>query len=490
MDNSLQTNLYGLFELTLHGTAEGNPFEEVEFGATFQNNKSVIRVAGFYDGMGIYKVRFMPQAQGEWRYVTYANRSELNGKVGAFTCIEALPGMHGPVQVTNQYHFTYADGTPYLPFGTTCYAWAHQGQKLEQATLESLRQAPFNKLRMCVFPKHYRYNANEPKFYPFERNADGEWDFSRFRADFFRHFEQRVADLANLGIEADIILFHPYDRWGFANMGREADDRYLRYLLARLSAHANVWWSMANEYDIMRGKTMEDWDHLFEVVQANDPYGHLCSIHNWQGMDRHDHKTFYDHRKPWVTHCSVQHNFVDQVSAWREQYGKPVVVDECCYEGNLPNGWGNLTGQEMVRRFWESTVQGGYCGHGETYLDSEDILWWSKGGLLHGKSPPRIAFLRRVLESLPQGGLEPIGRISDTNLGSAGCLGKCYLTYFGMRQPGQATFTMPPESAFRAEVIDTWEMTITPLPGIYTQTFILPLPSKPYQAVLLLKVET
>lgn len=24
-----------------------------------------------------------------------------------------------------------------------------------------------------------------------------------------------------MGIEADIIIFHPYDRWGFENMGHE-----------------------------------------------------------------------------------------------------------------------------------------------------------------------------------------------------------------------------------------------------------------------------
>ena len=30
-------------------------------------------------------------------------------------------GNHGPVQVANRFHFAHADGTPYVPFGTTCY---------------------------------------------------------------------------------------------------------------------------------------------------------------------------------------------------------------------------------------------------------------------------------------------------------------------------------------------------------------------------------
>ena len=32
-------------------------------------------------------------------------------------------------------------------------------------------------------------------------------------------------------------------------MPAEADDRYLRYAVARLAAYRNVWWSLANECD-------------------------------------------------------------------------------------------------------------------------------------------------------------------------------------------------------------------------------------------------
>ena len=81
-------------------------------------------------------------------------------------CGAALAGAHGPVRVRNTHHFAYADGTPFFPFGTTCYAWMHQSEELQQQTLESLRNAPFNKIRMCVFPKSYQYNHNEPALYP------------------------------------------------------------------------------------------------------------------------------------------------------------------------------------------------------------------------------------------------------------------------------------------------------------------------------------
>ena len=52
-------------------------------------------------------------------------------------------------------------------------------------------------------------------------------------------------------IQADVILFHPYDIWGYCKMGKEFNERYVRYMIARISAYRNVWWSLANEFDLM-----------------------------------------------------------------------------------------------------------------------------------------------------------------------------------------------------------------------------------------------
>ena len=239
--NQAGVEQWDVFELELRGSAAGTPFLDVELSAEFSYQHRTIAVDGFYDGEGVYRVRFMPDTPGAWRYRTHSNRAELSGAEGEFTCVAARPGNHGPVRVANTYHFAYADGTPYKQVGTTCYAWTHQGDELEEQTLATLAAAPFNKLRMCVFPKSYDFNHNEPVYYAFERNAGGSFDFTRFNPQFFRHLEGRVAQLRDMGIEADIILFHPYDRWGFATMDAEHDDRYLRYVVARLAAYRNVW---------------------------------------------------------------------------------------------------------------------------------------------------------------------------------------------------------------------------------------------------------
>ena len=465
---------WGLFETALPGPSAGNPFLEVQLSASFSQGHRVVEVAGFYDGVdaegrGIYRLRFMPDTPGAWTYVTESNRAALDGREGALVCVPPSPANHGPVRVRDRYHLAYADGAPHWSVGTTCYAWVHQGEALEARTLATLREAPFNKVRMCVFPKHYAFCQNEPAYHAFQRVADGGWDWMRFEPRFFQHLERRVGELCALGIEADLILFHPYDRWGFSRMDAATDERYLRYLVARLAAYRNVWWSLANEYDLMVGKSEADWDRFFHIVRESDPYQHLRSIHNC--------RVFYDHGKPWVTHASIQRPDPSLGRELRQQYGKPILYDECQYEGNIEKHWGNISARELVHRFWLGTVAGCYVGHGETYMHPEDILWWAKGGRLYGQSPARIAFLREILESGPGPGLEPLSPL----VARAGA--GYYLVYLGVHQPARWFLDLPEEGEYVVEVIDTWEMTIQRQEGTFRQGACLALPGKPYLAL-------
>lgn len=97
---------------------------------------------------------------------------------------------------------------------------------------------------------------------------------------FWEILETSILELDRLGIEADLILFHPYDRWGFSQMSKEDNLKHLEYCAARLAAYKNVWWSLANEYDLMPGWKNQDWDFCARKMKAWDIYGHLLSIHN------------------------------------------------------------------------------------------------------------------------------------------------------------------------------------------------------------------
>ena len=507
---------WGVFEATLTGPAEGNPFLEVRFTAAFTNGQRTVEVAGFYDGAGLYRVRFMPDTLGEWRFETHSNRWPLTGRQGSFRVTAPSSGNHGPVGVRNTYHFGYADGTPFRPLGTTSYTWTHRPEELQEQTLKTLAAAPFNKLRMCVFPQAHGSKLMPPTRWPFEGRPKA-WDFARFNPEFFQHLEQRIGQLGDLGIECDLILFHPYDDkedWGFETMDAATDDRYLRYLVARLAAYRNIWWSLANEYDFLRTKTEADWDRFFQIVRDSDPYGHLRSIHNG--------RRFYNHNQPWVTHVSIQNGAAvgdaGRAELYREVYHKPIVFDEVKYEGDSVYRWANLTAQEMVHRFWAGTVAGTYVGHSEFFGEPNSIVWLGQGGVLKGESPPRLAFLRKIMEEGPADGIEPIDQWSDPyalarasvgdGLGEphvGGQAGEYYLVYFGRSAPTSWAVQFYKKNLteglrFQADVLDPWEMTVKPVTGVFTlkqkddNTFAdagggsIALPGKPYMALRLRRV--
>jgi hypothetical protein len=465
-------NQWGLQEIVLHSHhAYNNPFADTNVSCVFKTMGRTIKVDGFYDGNDTWKVRLMPGQLGSWSFKTLSKDSELNAVAGKFL-VEAAPnGDHGPVHVAKTYHFDYADGTPYFLLGTTSYNWLNRDPALQDRTLASLRQSGFTKLRFGLFPKWFIFNRIDPPTFPFMRQEDGHFDFDRFNPTFFTNVEKRIQELNAMGVQADVILFHPYDNWGFSKMDQPHNEAYLRYVVARLAAYSNVWWTMANEYDLL---TARDWDRLTQVVHGNDPYNHPVGIHNFA--------TWYDHGKPWIDHVIVQDGSpaaARSAAIARKRYAKPVVVDEYGYEGNNAQGWGELTGPEEVSRHWDITMAGGYASHGETYVHPDGVLWWAAGGELEGESPTRLAFLKSVMTSLPFQDMVPAPElvVNGTALAKPG---QAYLFRFvwsGNFVAPRAQVRLPDAELFKVDLIDPWRMKTYPLgytqPG--DQAFTLPM---------------
>ena len=478
---------WGMFEAKVTGL----PSDTKDVSGLFRLQDAGIAGAaeGFRDG-DQWRLRFMPSQQGKYEYAITGNDGSWKYH-GEFEVTEPEPGMHGPVRVSPQkkHHFAHVDGTPFYPVGTTCYAWLNQPEPVRKLTVETLSKGYFNKIRFCIFPKHYVFNEKEPDLYPFllkeGSGKEYDWDYTKPNPAYFARIDEAVETLGKLGIECDLILFHPYDKWGFSNMPAEANDFYLTYMAARYSAYANVWWSFANEYDILKDKTVDDWEHYAALIQEKDPYNHLRSIHNCV--------PFYDHTKPWITHCSIQRQdfyvCAELTDQYLRKYDKPVVLDEIQYEGDIPYMWGNIAGPELVRRFWEAAVRGGYATHGETYVGHDDILWWSHGGKLWGDSAPRLKFLKEILYQTPGCGLRHTNQEWDDDAACAEDDPDYLLFYFGRNQPRYRDFNkLDPDASYHVEVIDTWNMTIDDR-GIMQGRFHLELPGKEFTAIRVVKVK-
>ncbi|GAA1974831.1 DUF4038 domain-containing protein [Microbacterium pumilum] len=457
------TPAHSTVELVFDGPAMPIPADRTPLVAIFRDGDGrEYRVPGFWDGGGRYVVRFAPEREGEWAWRTDSAEPLLDGHEGSLT-VSAATGA-GPVRVAHGYHFAHADGTPFRPVGATAYNWLHQDEPLFSETIDSIAAAGFNKLRFMVFPQAGGYIEHFPALLPFE-NTDGMWDVARPVIPFFRRLDAAVTTLAERGIQADVLIFNAYDRgyFGFDRLTEEQDAAYLRYLVARLSAYPNVWWSLCNEFDQLE-RPAERWDRVGALLADIDPHQHLRSIHNWEDL--------YDNNQSWVTHASVQNGSATtdfgRANLYRDVWQKPVVLDEIKYEGDIPDRWGHLTGRELVHQFWIATVSGCYASHGESFVTPSGSLHMVEGGPLRGEAPRRLGFLRGILDDLVVAGLDPIDKWDDPAYVAGVARGQ-YLQYLGSSAPAEWSFRLPQGTlgarlevgdVFDVDVIDTWNMTV------------------------------
>lgn len=463
--------LYRPVELTFAGT-DAIPADRTPIVVRVRHEASGSEraVPGFWDGGTTYRVRFAPDLEGGWSWTSESTDAALSGRSGAFEVVHGTE--RGPVRVAHRFHFAHADGTPFRPVGTTVYNWLHQVEPLFSSTVDAIAEAGFNKLRFMVFPQGGGYVEHVPTVMPFEK-SDGRWDVTRPVPEFFQRLDAAVELLGERGIQADVLIYNAYDRgrFGLDELTEEEDAVYLGYLVARLAAYPHVWWSLCNEFDQLE-RPAERWGRTGALLARIDPHDHLRSIHNWIEL--------YDDNQLWVTHASIQNGSATtefgRANLYRDVYGKPVVLDEIKYEGDIPDRWGHLDAPQLVHQFWISTVAGCYSSHGESFLTESGSLHMVEGGPLRGDSPARLSFLRRVLEEVDGAGLDPIDKWDDPAY-VAGIPRALYLQYLGQSAPATWTFRLPigfpgerpePGDTFEVDVIDTWNMTVTPVGGRFT----------------------
>ena len=490
--NAQNTNvpMWDRFEKSFTLKTEKNPFTDIDFTATFIHEGDGVKmtVDGFYDGDDTFKIRFMPTLKGKWYYITRSSERELNRQEGSLICTDPAPNQKGMVQAGNDQNFVYPDGSLYHPVGTTSYAWIHSDNDRQEQTYKTMEETGFNKLRFCVFPNNSVYEW--PTIYPFkllkksyseEQKKDVYlWDFSRFDVKFFQHLDKVVERLRDMKIEADLILFTPYDAglWGFDRMSMENNMRYLKYVVARLASYSNIWWSMANEWDLVRAKTYDQWIEMSKFVAEKDPYHHLLSIHGGTAV-------YIDYNLPFYTHASIQdqgplYNF-EGAATVRNIFHKPILFDEVCYEGDHASRWAQLSGEQMLERIWMGLIGGTYVTHGECFVDDmhndknyTGYAFLATGGKFRGTCPSRIKFTRKILDSMPYS-----IRLADQSWDDkTACAGPDhYFIYFASEKPKKWTFDLPTKCSrwprltagkrFKVDIIDTWNMTTTTVKDVF-----------------------
>ena len=252
---------------------------------------------------------------------------------------------------------------------------------------------------------------------------------------------------------------------------------------------------MANEFDFMKEKSRRDWDRYFQIVQESDPYDHLRSVHNG--------RLIYDHNKPWVTHASIQNGSAvedfGRAMLYRDVYRKPIVFDEVKYEGNIAAALGRHLGRGDGPPL--------LAGHDRRHVrrSRRDVpapagrhLVGARAASCTAQSPARLAFLRKVMESGPRDGhradRQVAGRPHRRQAGRVlpRLLRQAAADRVAVRAAARGARG---GHAFHVEILDTWNMTVTPVDGTFkivkdaTYRYHaeglpkIKLPGKPYMAL-------
>ena len=184
-----------------------NALQDVELAVTFVSpSGQEITVDAFWDGGYLWRVRFMPDEQGQWRYQTScsdAANGGLHNLEGSFWCSEpdrSTPfGRHGRLRLAdNRRYIMHDDGTPFFWLGDTC--WAGPMQASDEEWEDYLRVRVRQHFNTVQFMGTHSLAAPSG-------DRDGEMGFSgtervAVNAAFFQRIDRRIDAMNRAGLLA------------------------------------------------------------------------------------------------------------------------------------------------------------------------------------------------------------------------------------------------------------------------------------------------
>jgi hypothetical protein len=281
------------------------PFTNVEVMATFTAPSSAtFTVPGFYDGNGVWKIRFMPYETGVYRWTTTCSVVSdigLNGRQGSFNAAPAAGNQEmarrgGHLRVgTNKHHLTYTDGTPFFWLGDTWWfvptpsfpydkSWQNDCSSVYQLCIQLREKQRYNMLTVGFLGE---YNSLLPKNPDkVEKNFEGKdllfhvetWDENSLA--FWRQVDRYIlyADEAGIGMTMNMIWSNDLPMYKAKGLSDQALLDLVwpvhRYLIARLGSY-NVIWHVVAEYNHEDNRKANVVPVIFALgarMRALDPY--------------------------------------------------------------------------------------------------------------------------------------------------------------------------------------------------------------------------
>lgn len=287
-------------EWAVRSTAErGNPFTDVTVTAAFHApDGRRLTIPAFFDGDGVWRVRFSPDAPGDWSWSVTAYPADPELTAGG--TIAVSPGdSRGNVVVTPDHHWglSFEDGSAALVFGDTVYnlfAMAHCGYDVDSFLRRRAEQG-FTLLRVRVPTSPFHPTK---AYSTWQNRRCFAWEgveqyplFDRFNLEWFATVDLVVRRCQELGLGLELIM----EAWGFefpfnsrSVFTPEWEDLWLRYLVARYDAYPCVWvWTPLNEYEnYPHGKAVwspeaDRWLlRVSALIEDTGCHRHIVAAHN------------------------------------------------------------------------------------------------------------------------------------------------------------------------------------------------------------------
>jgi len=323
--------LYGLFEKELvNNGSYTNPFSDVELKVSyFSPSGKKIDFFGFYDGDGnggqeggIWKIRFMPDEVGTWRYRYRWSDGSREG-LGNFNCT-AVGKKPGPWRVDqdNPFWFTDSLGNHFLP--VSFYANAHLTPKDWQDAIHWAKAKKYNTLIIATINTHAWGDGwtNPTAFIKATGDPHGiasgsakVVDPERYNLKMWKEWDNMILTAGENGIYIGpfagaagkyggqdgkyppaSLVFMPKIRERFDTTRNK---RLLKYLVARQGAFWNVaYWSLGDT-EVYR-YTVEDEAEFKEYIS------YLASITPWNRMiTAQDSEQWHGKERRWLFRSKI-----------------------------------------------------------------------------------------------------------------------------------------------------------------------------------------
>ena len=416
-------------EVTFVGPKVGpsdTPARDVELAVSFrhESGEPTVRVYGFWDGDGkggdrgnVFKVRFCPTRVGRWRIVeTTSNRAELKRqRLGdSLLCIAST---HSGFWIAAGRWYKRSDGSHPFIIGNTHYSFlSRRNDKgpVNTSPLDDMRSNArfYKKLRFSLFGDRYP----DPKQKPFLDDRGQQTDDGRHSVrPNPSWFQQRVDPAIRAGFEhdliCDLILCGPDTRQSRSTLAGDPKP-WLRYVAARYGAYPNVWFCLANEWNIKQPSyTAKQIRAAGDVIRSFLPNPTPISVHSNRG------KWNTALNGSWHDHVIIQNKLkrlpeaADATAGNHRRGGiKPVCNDENGYQGR---GDG-FTKEDVIEGCFGTFLGGGYPTTGEKYGRKLGQYFWGGFDAKAHSATRHLAYLRNYIDrSIEFWNLKPV-RLSES----------------------------------------------------------------------------